>query len=139
MPVQALSVRCRYLVRKSRIAQIGLILGFWLIGEAIVRATGLPMPGSIVGMALTLLLLLSRRVSAFSLRQGAEWFLAEMLVFFVPAVLAVIDHREFLGLVGLKILLIILTGTMIVMAVTGLVVDFCLRWTSADASADRAA
>ena len=62
------------------------------------------------------------------MRRGANWFLADMLLFFIPAILAVLDHREFLGLLGLKILAVILTGTGIVMAVTALCVDLFYRW-----------
>jgi holin-like protein len=54
-----------------------------------------------------------------------------MLLFFVPAVLAVMDHREFLGLLGLKILSVILLGTVVVMSVTALVVDLGYRLSEA--------
>jgi NADPH:quinone reductase-like Zn-dependent oxidoreductase len=43
------------------------------------------------------------------------------------SVLAVLDHRELFGLLGLKILAVILGGTIAVMAVTGLIVDLCWR------------
>lgn len=128
MTARLLALRLRRSVHGSRLVQIGLILALWLAGEALVRATGLPLPGSIVGMGLAFALLASGRVSLFSLRRGANWFLAEMLLFFVPAVLAVIDHREFLGLLGLKVLAVILTGTAAVMATTALTVDLCYRW-----------
>ena len=61
------------------------------------------------------------------MRLGANWFLAEMLLFFIPAVPAVMDHREFLGLMGLKILGVILGGTIAVMAVTALTTDLAYR------------
>lgn len=78
-------------------------------------------------MALVLALLLSGRVSLFSMKRGAEWFLAEMLLFFVPAVLAVLEHQELLGMLGVKIMAVILVGTLTVMTVTALTVDFCYR------------
>jgi len=133
---QSIAVRTRRTVRQSRLTQIGLIVLLWLAGEAIVRGSGLPVPGSIVGLALTLLLLASGRISLFTLRNGARWFLAEMLLFFVPAVMGVLDHREFLGLVGLKILAIIALGTAFVMLVTGFTVELCLRWTEKRNSSD---
>ena len=74
-----------------------------------------------------LALLLSRRLSALSLRRGTNWFLAEMLLFFVPAVLAVLGHREFFGLIGLKILAVILVSTISVMVSTALAVEACYR------------
>jgi len=117
----------RRLLRASRLGQIALVMLFWLLGEAVSRWSGLPIPGGIFGMVMVLVLLASRRLSHASLRQGANWFIAEMLLFFVPAVLAVLDHREFLGLLGLKILSVILLGTVVVMSVTALVVDLGFR------------
>ncbi|EKF43286.1 CidA/LrgA family protein [Nitratireductor indicus] len=132
MTTRAFSLRFRRSVHNRRLVQIALLILFWLLGEAVVRLTGLPLPGGIVGMILVLLLLASHRLSLFSLKRGAEWFLAEMLLFFVPAVLAVVDHEELLGLLGLKILLVILGGTIAVMGVTALTVDLCYRWRERD-------
>lgn len=129
MSRRAVTIRLRRGFHRSRLAQIALIMGFWLLGEAAVRLAGLPLPGGIVGMALALALLASHRVSLVSMRRGANWLLADMLLFFVPAVLAVIEHREFLGLLGLKILVVILGGTAAVICVTALTVDLCYRWT----------
>jgi len=114
--------------RTSSLPQIFLIMAFWLTGEIIVRPTGLPIPGAIVGLFIVLALLMSNRLSIRTMRRGAQWFLAEMLLFFVPAVLALLDHPEFLGLLGLKILAVILLSTFIVMIVTGVVIDLCYRW-----------
>jgi holin-like protein len=125
----------RRAVRGSRLSQIVLVLGFWLLGNAVARLSGLPIPGGIIGMLIVLALLASRRLSHASLRQGANWFIAEMLLFFVPAVLAVMDHREFIGLLGLKILSVILLGTLVVMAVTALVVDLGYRLLEAQGDA----
>ncbi|BCS52586.1 CidA/LrgA family protein [Geobacter sp. SVR] len=113
--------------RSSRLFQALLILGFWLGGEIIVRWTGLPLPGAIAGLFIMLALLGSGRLSIGTVRRGAQWFLAEMLLFFVPAVLAVLDHPELLGLLGLKILAVIVLGTLIVMIVTATVMDVCFR------------
>jgi holin-like protein len=121
------------LLDRSVALQAGAIVAFWLVGEAVVRAAKLPVPGAVVGLALLLLLVATRRVSESSVQRGAQWFLTDMLLFFVPAVLAVLDHREFVGVLGLKLLFVILASTTAVMVVTALVVDRCFRW-----SADRA-
>lgn len=128
MTQRAFTIRFRRSIHRSRLAQLGLIVGFWLAGEAIVRLAGLPVPGGIVGMGLALAVLASQRVKPISMRRGADWLLADMLLFFVPAVLAVIEHREFLGWLGLKILVVILAGTAAVICVTALTVDLCYRW-----------
>lgn len=134
--MRKLAVSFRRHIHSSRLLQVGILLAFWLVGEALTRLTGLPLPGGIVGMAIVLALLASHRISVFSMRRGAQWFLADMLLFFVPAVLAVIDHPEFLGLLGLKILVVILVGTLAVMGVTAMTVDLCWRWRSRHDAAD---
>lgn len=123
-------IRSRF--RRSRLLQVALVAAFWLAGEAIARMTGLPVPGSIIGLGLALSVLGAHGLNVASLKRGANWFLADMLLFFVPAVLAVLDHREFLGLLGLKILGIILISTTAVMCVTALTVDLCYRWSERD-------
>ncbi|WP_298429981.1 CidA/LrgA family protein [Ottowia sp.] len=130
----------RFLLWVSRhpMLQLGLMLVFWLAGEGLVRALSLPVPGGLVGLAAVLLLLATRRLSATGLRRGAQWLLADMLLFFVPAVLAVLDHREFLGLMGLKILCVIVLSTALVMVVTATVVDACCRWRERHAVAEPA-
>jgi len=123
-------------VRHSALLQAGLVIAFWLAGEALVRLLGLPLPGAILGLGLLLALLATGRLSPRSMRRGAEWLLADMLLFFVPAVLAVLDHREFLGLVGLKVLFVILISTTAVMLATAFAVDRCYRWRLGHARAE---
>jgi len=82
-------------------------------------------------MAIVLVLLATGKLRLTRIREGAEWFLAEMLLFFVPTVPALLDHREYFGLVGLRILTVIVVGTVVVMVVTAMTVEFCSRWRSA--------
>ncbi len=114
-------------LKPGRLAQIFLLLIFWQAGEAIARLANLPIPGAIIGLLLVLALLASGKIKPASMKRGAEWFLAEMLLFFVPAVLAVLDHGEFIGIVGLKVLAVIATGTLIVMSVTAMAIDIGYR------------
>lgn len=115
-------------VRRSSLLQIAVIAGFWLVGEAVVRLTHLPVPGGVVGMVLVLGLLVGGWLRPARVKHGAARLLGDMLLFFVPAVVAVIDHREFLGATGLKVLAVILVGTVMVMASTAITVDLAYRW-----------
>ncbi|EKE74985.1 CidA/LrgA family protein [Gallaecimonas xiamenensis] len=127
MSVRSLSRQLSRGLHHSRLLQIGLIVGFWLLGDALVKATGLPVTGGIAGLALVLVLLASRRLNLASMRLGANWLLAQMLLFFIPAVLAVLDHRELFGLLGLKVLAVILGSTLAVLGVTALVIDAVVK------------
>lgn len=98
--------------------QIGALILLWFAGEALMRLTGLPFPGSIAGFAILLLLLATGVLPLPMVRAGADWLLARMLVLFVPALLAVLEYPQFIGPAGLKILLVIVAGTALVMAAT---------------------
>jgi holin-like protein len=131
-PVNTASL-LRRLLRRSRILQIGFVVLLWYAGETVVRSTGLPLPGAVVGLALALAILHGRGLPLGTMKRGADWFLADMLLFFVPAVLAVLDHGELLGLLGVKIVAIIVVSTAAVMLVTALTIDFACRWTIREA------
>lgn len=125
MSFRKFALICRRNLRQNRLLQILLIVAFWLIGETLARGLGLPVPGFVIGLFILIALFASRKFSPRNLELGAEWFLAEMLLFFVPAVPAIVNHHELLGWLGLKVLAVIFAGTMIV---TALVVDACFRW-----------
>jgi len=108
--------------------QIAVMLSFWILGEGLVHLTGMPIPGGIVGMAIVLTLLSTHSISPLSIGRGANWLITEMLLFFVPAVMVVLDHRELLSIVGVKLAAIIVVGTVLIMSGTALTVDFCQRW-----------
>lgn len=129
-----LTFKANRLFYRQPILQATLVLAAWLAGEALARLFAIPLPGGVLGFAMLLALLLTRRVSASGLKEGADWFLADMLLFFVPAVLAVLDHPEFLGPTGLKLVFVILASTTLVMLVTASVVDWCYRWKDAHAN-----
>lgn len=122
------AVYFRAALHRSGLLQIAVLGLFWMLGEAVVRLAHLPLPGGIVGMAVVLVLLATGWIRPVAVRRGARWLIAEMLLFFVPAVMAVLDHREFVGLLGLKIVAVILVGTVLVMGGTALTVDLCYRW-----------
>lgn len=125
-----IKVQTRHFVHHNIFAQMGLLAVFWIIGELISRFLHLPIPGAIIGMCLVLILLATGKLSTFSMKRGADWLIAEMLLFFVPAVLALLNHKEFFGLLGLKILVVILGGTFVVMSITALTIDLCYLWMS---------
>lgn len=112
----------------ARWAQALLLIGFWQLGDVLARVARLPIPGAIVGLFLVLGLLAIGRLPLRTVHRGATWFVGEMLLFFVPPVLAVLDHPEFAGWLGVKLLTAIVLGTAIVMTVTAVTIDLCYRW-----------
>jgi holin-like protein len=122
-----LSLLIRLVLHRSRVLQVGVLAGFWFVGDGVSRVWNLPIPGGIIGLAIVLLLLATGGLRPSSVRRGAYWLLAEMLLFFVPGMMAVLDHGELLGALGLKLLAVILVGTLLVMTGTALTVEILYR------------
>lgn len=117
--------------KNSRWVQAGLIIGLWLLVDRLTRQFHVPLPGAVVGLLLMWALLETRIVSATWVERGANSLLSHLMLFFVPAMLGLVDHRELLSLVGLKLLFAVLVGTLLVMASTALIVEYGLVWSAA--------
>ncbi|MGC3989211.1 MAG: CidA/LrgA family protein [Chthoniobacteraceae bacterium] len=107
--------------------QVLALLVLWGLGNMLSRCFGWPIPGSIVGLFGLLFLLESGLVSLRWFRKGAARLLTHLVLFLVPAMLAVVNHRELLDATGFKLLAAILIGTPLVMLGTALVVEVGFR------------
>jgi len=117
----------RVQLRRRWWLQAALLGGIWLACDAAARMLKLPVPGSILGLAVVLLALETRILSLHWFRRGASGLLSHLILFFVPAMLAVVNHRELFSGTGLKLLAAVLIGTPIVMIGTAAVVEIGFR------------
>lgn len=108
--------------------QIGLLIAMWFAADAAVRWLGWPIPGGVLGLLGLWLLLGLRWLPLSWVEQGADGILEHLLLFFIPAMLGVLNHPEFLSLLGVKIVFAVFIGTAIVMSGTAVLVEFCFRW-----------
>ncbi|HDX8428508.1 CidA/LrgA family protein [Aeromonas veronii] len=107
--------------------QIVLLAAIWLLADIAVRTLHLPLPANLTGMLLLLACILLGVVKAEWFSAGARWLLAEMLLFFVPAVVAVVNYQELLLQEGWRIMVVLLVSTTLVLGTTALVVDRVYR------------
>ena len=112
---------------RARVLQILLLAGLWQVGEFASRGLGLPIPGSVFALFLTLILLAAGWLPLNCLHHGAQWLIGEMLLFFVPPLMALRDYPQFWGLLGLKLLAAIVIGIVAVMGATALTVEVLVR------------
>ncbi len=110
------------------IGQIAVLSLIWLGADGVVRALHLPIPANLTGMLFLLLLVFCKVVNVDWFRRGASWLLAEMLLFFVPAVVAVVNYQELLEQQGLKIMTVLVVSTILVITTTAWVVDKLYRF-----------
>lgn len=107
--------------------QVAILCAFWGAGTLVAHAVHLPLPGSVVGMALLLAGLRVGWVRLEWLDDGAGWLLRHMLLFFVPAAVGVVDHRDLLGGAGLRAVAVVVASTALVLVATGLTVEWLAR------------
>ncbi|GAA0489483.1 CidA/LrgA family protein [Pigmentiphaga sp. GD03639] len=111
----------------ARILQVLALVAVWWAADTAVRWTGLPIPGGVVGLFAVLALLLSGRLPLHRIDQGAQWLLADMLVFFIPAVVAMVRYQDLLRSEGLKLAAVIVLGNACVMLTTAMTVEWIAR------------
>lgn len=114
--------------------QVVLYVVFFLAAQALVDWLHLPLPANIVGMLLLLALIMLRVLPLNWVKAGSRWLLAEMLLFFVPAVVAVVNYSQLLRVDGWRIMLVIGISTLLVLSATALVVDRVYRFEVARAA-----
>lgn len=108
--------------------QIFALALVWLVSDYLVKALHFPIPANLTGLVLLLGLIFSKVVNVEWLRKGATWLLAEMLLFFVPAVVAVVNYQDLLKQEGVRIMAVLLVSTVLVIASTAWVVEKLYRF-----------
>lgn len=108
--------------------QVVLYIGFFVVAQQLVDWLHLPLPANIVGMLLLLALIMLRVLPLGWVKAGSRWLRAEMLLFFIPAVVAVVNYSELLRVEGWRIMLVIGISTLMVLGATALVVDCVYRF-----------
>ena len=78
-------------------------------------------------MALLLLAFACGWVKPAALQLGAGLLMAEMLLFFIPALMSLLDYGALLRHDGWRILLVIAASTLMVMLVTAFTVELAVR------------
>ncbi|UNK18193.1 CidA/LrgA family holin-like protein [Paenibacillus sp. N3/727] len=106
------------------------VAGFMLISILMDKLAGLlnlSIPGSILGIALVFILLETKVIRVEWIELGASWLLAELLLFFIPAAVGVMNYFPMLKSDGIQILAVVLLSTVTVMVSSGLMATLISR------------
>lgn len=104
--------------------QVSIFILFYIVGNFISKQFHLSIPGSLIGLLLLFLLLQMNVIKMRWVEQGANWLLAELLLFFIPSAIGVIQYKQLLVSQGLQLFFIIILSTAIVMICTGLFSEY---------------
>ncbi|MFN4188870.1 MAG: CidA/LrgA family protein [Acinetobacter johnsonii] len=98
--------------------QIIIILAVWSCAYVLQKLLNLPVASGVLGFFLLLFLLEMKWLKLAHVERGADLLLAELLLFFIPPVVGVIQYQDLLIASGWQILLVILISTALVMMVS---------------------
>jgi len=96
-----------------------LLLVCQLAGEVFVVATGVPLPGPVVGMVILFFGLLLRGEIPMRLERLGQGLLSNLSLLFVPAGVGVMIHAELVGSEIIPIAVSLLLSTLLTIVVTG--------------------
>ncbi|AYC31825.1 CidA/LrgA family protein [Pseudomonas cavernae] len=108
--------------------ELAVLIGLYGLGTLLAGWLGWPIPGGVIGLALLLLAFASGWLKPAALKLGAGLLLAEMLLFFIPALMSLLDYGSLVRQDGWRILLVIGVSTLLVMLSTALAVEWVCRW-----------
>lgn len=103
--------------------QILFLHVFLFLGMALKQIVPLPIPSSMIGLGLLFLALCLRLIKLEWVEQGSGWLMAELLLFFVPSAVGIVNYEQIISIQGLQIVLLITISTIIVMGMTALTAD----------------
>ncbi|GGD58265.1 CidA/LrgA family protein [Croceicoccus mobilis] len=107
---------------------IALLLVFQLCGEIIHRLSGVPLPGSVIGMILLIGWLALTRREWPSLTAVSGWLTAHLSIMFIPAAVGLIDEGDALTQYGIALVLATIVSTVLTLFVTASVFRWALRF-----------
>lgn len=103
--------------------QLGIIFAVTCIGEILKYVIPLPIPASIYGLVLMLVLLITRKVKLEQVQDVADFLIEIMPMMFIPAAVGLLVSWKQLKSMLVPVVVITIVSTIIVMAVTGKVSD----------------
>lgn len=109
------------------IGALTLLLVFQLVGEALARGLGLPIPGPVIGMGLLFIALVLRRGPSEPLRGTATGILQHFSLLFVPAGTGVMLHFQRLADEWLPLTVALIASTLLSIAVSALLLQVLSR------------
>lgn len=101
------------------IFQTGIIFAVTLIGEILSQVLPLPIPGSIYGLVLLFVLLLTGVLKLKHVEGAGNFFLTILPFLFISNCVSLMDSMSLLGEHVIVIVILTIVSTLVVMVVTG--------------------
>ena len=103
----------------KHLGQIAIIAGVSMVGELLSYLIPLPVPGSIYGLLLMLLLLVTKTIRLRQVKAVANWLLSLMPIMFVGPTVSLMTSYESYKSFLIPVIVICVVTTILTMAITG--------------------
>lgn len=104
-----------------------IIFGIYLLGDFISKAASLPIPGNILGMIILLVLLCTKVIKVNQIENISDFLLDHLAFFFIPAGAELMNSFGIIEHTWVKLIIVCVVTTAIVIASTGVIVQFVSR------------
>ncbi|MGQ8921917.1 CidA/LrgA family holin-like protein [Bacillus halotolerans] len=101
------------------VIQIALLFIFARLINWVTALLHINIPGTIIGIVILFTLLHFKIIKLEWIELGAAWLLGELLLFFIPSAVGVIEYGDIMSKFGVSILLVVIISTFVVMVSTG--------------------
>lgn len=101
------------------IRQFGIILAVTFVAEVLKFFIPLPIPASVYGLVIMLILLMTKSVSLKSVKDAGSFLIEIMSLMFIPAGVGLMISWNAISDIWLPLVFIIIITTVVVMAITG--------------------
>lgn len=109
------------------LSQLALIILVWAAADLIQTTLELPIASGVLGLFLLLLLLQFKWIKLSMVEQGAQFLLRNLLLFFIPPVVGLIQYQELLWQRGGQLVFAITVSTICVMVSSVWSIQWLLR------------
>ena len=107
--------------------QFSIIILLSFIGELLSHFIPLPIPASIYGLIIMLILLCTKLLKPSHVKEASSFLIEIMPVMFIPVTVGIMDSYKTLSSILPQILIITTFGTMAVMGVSGYITQIIMR------------
>ena len=106
--------------------QFGIIAGVSCVGELLYALLPFPIPASVYGLVLMVILLMTKVVKLDMVEETADFMISMMGIFFVPSSVGLMNSFGVMQGSVWQLLLMCVVSTVVVMSVTGLVAQLVI-------------
>ncbi len=109
--------------------QFGIIACVSFIGELLNTILPFPIPASVYGLVLMVLLLMTGLIKLEMIQETADYLISVMAIFFLPSSVSLMVNLDVMKGSILQLFLMCVVSTVVVTAVTGLVAQWVMKLT----------